>query len=110
MAGDNNGSASNDVLAAKLDGIRDLLLEKLTNVDRRIDNHEEHTRTQFAQVRTELEGKVSKDEFNPVRAIAFGLVGVVVLAVLAAVVGLVVKSDPKPSAPVAAVSTVSYEG
>ncbi|TXI09297.1 MAG: hypothetical protein E6Q76_06060 [Rhizobium sp.] len=99
---------SNEVLNTKLDMIRELLVEKLANAERRLDTHEEHTRTQFAQVRTELENKVSKVEFNPVQLIAFGMVAVVVLAVLTAIVGLVVKSDPKP--PVAAVSTVSYDG
>ena len=97
---------SNEVLNTKLDFIKELLVEKLGHVEKRLDTHEEHTRSQFAAVRTELDSKVSKDEFNPVRLIAFGMVAVVVLAVLGAVVGMVIKTDPKPSEPVAAVRMI----
>lgn len=69
---------SNDVLSAKLDFIKDLLLEKLTHADKRID-----------AVESELADKVTKDEFGPVKSIVFGLVGLILMAVAGAVVALV---------------------
>lgn len=71
---------SNDVLSAKLDFIKDLLLEKLTHADKRID-----------AVEAELAEKVTKEEFGPVKSIVFGLVGLVLTAVVGALITLVVQ-------------------
>lgn len=70
---------TNDVLSAKLDFIKDLLLEKLAHVDRRIDGLTE-----------EVAGKVSHGEFKPVRIIAFGLVGLIVTGVVGALLKVVI--------------------
>jgi len=69
---------TNDVLSAKLDFIKDLLLEKLAHVDRRIDG-----------LTDELAGKVGHHEFKPVRIIAFGLVGLILTGVVGALLKLV---------------------
>jgi len=70
---------TNEVISAKLDFIKDLLLEKLGAVDRRVD-----------ALTDELAGKVGHHEFHPVRIVAFGLVGLILTGVVGALLKLVI--------------------
>ncbi|TXH09264.1 MAG: hypothetical protein E6R03_16985 [Hyphomicrobiaceae bacterium] len=60
----------------------------------RLRNHEEELK-KHADALDELDSTyVTKAEFEPVRLVVFGLVGTILLSVLAAIVAIVVKSPP----------------
>jgi hypothetical protein len=57
-----------------------------------LKNDIEYIKVDVAEIKTKLEGHyVTKDEFEPVKKIVYGLVSVVLLAVVGALVALVIR-------------------
>ncbi|MFC3079527.1 hypothetical protein ACFODL_15615 [Phenylobacterium terrae] len=88
------------VLGAKLDSVHALILEKLSNMENRIDRVEDdvyarlrHERgnqdMRFDLVQKELEDRVTKDQFTPIRLVVYGLCGLCLTGVGAAILQLI---------------------
>jgi len=73
------GELNTAALLARID-------ERTQNMVRELEN----VRIDLTNLRTEIATKyVTKDEFKPVRMVVYGMVGALLLAVVAAIVGLV---------------------
>jgi tetrahydromethanopterin S-methyltransferase subunit B len=79
---------SNDVLSAKLDFIKDLLLEKLSHQDKRIDG----TEKRIDGLERSVDKKADKEEFKLLWGHITKGVWIVLGAVITALVAMVVKT------------------
>lgn len=74
--------------------LRDLLIrvdERTLSIESRLNELSASNNSRVTKIEETLENRyVTRDEFKPVRMIAFAIVGVTALAVLSAVIGLVI--------------------
>lgn len=57
-----------------------VILNKITNVERRVENIEKKIESEY----------VTQDQFAPVKNVVFGMVGIILTAVIGGLVGLIV--------------------
>lgn len=69
----------------------DDIRERLIRIDERTKAMNERMELRNRQVDAELEQKVSKDEFSPIKSIVYGGVGVILMSVIGAILTLVIK-------------------
>lgn len=83
-----------DVQASEMAHIRQSLSEWKQDLKQAINEGDDELRESIAALKSEttaaLDDKVSKDDFGPVKAIVFGLVGLILTAVVGALIALVV--------------------
>ena len=71
--------------------LSDDIRERLIRIDERTKAMNERMELRNRQVDAELEQKVSKDEFSPIKSIVYGGVGVILMSVIGAILTLVIK-------------------
>lgn len=87
---------TNAVLAQKLDGFKELVDNRFKNVEStltRIENNSSGYASQFElnEFKKSVETKyITKDQFWPVRMVVYGLVGIILTAVIGAMITLVI--------------------
>ena len=69
----------------------EVLKTKLENVDRKVDDIAENMDKHFNEIREDLKCHIRREEFAPVKAIAYGFVGIVLTTVIGALLTLIVR-------------------
>lgn len=74
--------------------LRDLLIrldERTLSIEKRLNESSNANDSRITKIEKQIEEKcVTKEEFSPVRLVVYGLVGLILVAVVGALIGLVV--------------------
>jgi hypothetical protein len=78
--------------------LRDLLIrvdERTLSIEKRLNESMSSNTERIIHIENKIDEKcVTKEEFQPVRLIVYGLVGIILVAVVGALIGLVIMGKP----------------
>jgi len=68
-----------------------VLKQQMTNVEDKIDNLAKDMDKNFSEMKKEMKYYIRREEFAPVKAIAYGFVGIILSTVIAGLLALVLR-------------------